>query len=324
MTLLKPFNPFPFLNNPHVQTVLGSLLSGAGESYPTTPRLLRMDDGDHVALHESFSRNWRSGDPIAILVHGLGGSHRSGYMQRVGGALYRQGVRVVRLDLRGAGASMPHSRKFYNAANSGDLRAVAAQLHVEHPASPLAVVGFSLGGNIALKFAGEEAAAPLPNLRAVAALAPPIDLVRCSEMMANHPWYDAFYVRHLIRQVRDHQLCFPDLPPIVFPRGLTLWQFDELYTAARWGYPDAKTYYRTASAYLPAIRVPTFVLTARDDPFVAVEPFERVAALPNLAVHIVPHGGHLGFVGRDGLGGIRWAETRLIEWVLARFAADAP
>lgn len=318
---MKPFFPFPFLTNPHVQTVLGSFLSGVGSPYPTTPRLLRLDDGDHVALHESYPKCWRSGDPLAVLVHGLGGSHQSSYVQRVGGALYRRGVGVVRLDLRGAGFSLRHSRKFYNAANSEDLRAVAVQLQIEHPTSPLAVAGFSLGGNIVLKFAGEEAADPLPNLRAVAALAPPLDLVRCSEMMTRHPWYDAFYVRHLTRQVREHQHAFPDLPPILFPRGLTLWQFDELYTAARWGYPDAKTYYRTASAaaFVPAIRVPAFLMTARDDPFVAVEPFERVAAMPNLSVHIVPHGGHLGFVGRDGLGGIRWAETRLTEWMIARF-----
>jgi predicted alpha/beta-fold hydrolase len=213
----------------------------------------------------------------------------------------------------------------YTAACSQDVRTVLEHLSGVFPGAPLALAGFSLGGNIVLKLAGEAAEQPLPALRAIAAVAPPIDLVLCSERMANCPVYDAFYVRELTRQVQRHQGYFPDLPRIVFPRRLTLRQFDEMYTAPRWGYDSALAYYRDASALarIAAIRQPTFILTARDDPFVAVEPFERLQAPAHLEVHITRHGGHLGFLGRDETGGIRWAETQIVNWLGEKIARSA-
>jgi predicted alpha/beta-fold hydrolase len=158
---------------------------------------------------------------------------------------------------------------------------------------------------------------PLPAVHAVGTLGPPIDLVRCSELLARYPFYDAFYVRNLTRQVFQHQERHPDVSRAVFPRGITLQQFDDLYTAPRWGYENALDYYRRASAlpWVKSIRVPTFILTARDDPFVAVEPFESLAAPPNVELHISDRGGHLGFLGPDGVGGIRWGETQLVQWL---------
>jgi predicted alpha/beta-fold hydrolase len=186
-------------------------------------------------------------------------------------------------------------------------------------------VGFSLGGNIVLRFAGECGSTALPNLRAVATIGPPIDLVRCSEMISRLRFYDAFYVRHLVRQVTEHHRWFPDLPVVAFPRRTTLRMFDDLYTAPRWGYADALDYYRQASALsgMGAIRVPTYILTARDDPFVAVQPFEELTPNPAVEVHISAHGGHLGFLGVDGIGGIRWAETQLVSW-LTNMVAKRP
>lgn len=313
------FRPLPLLGNPHVQTVLGNLLAGRPRGARGTKRLVALPDGDRIVLHETATP--ASDAPIALLVHGLGGSHRSGYMQRTSQRLGELGWRVFRMDLRAAGAGVRVARRFYNAACSADVRCVAEQLITTFPQTPLAVIGFSLGGNIVLKFAGELGDHPPPALRAVATLAPPIDLVRCSEMMARQPLYDAFYVHHLTTQVARHQSHFPDLPRIEFPRRTLLRQFDDLYTAPRWGYADALDYYRQASAYswIPAIRVPTFMLTARDDPFVAVEPFDALQPSPFVEVHISVHGGHMGFLGVDGNGGIRWAETRLIDWLQDRF-----
>jgi predicted alpha/beta-fold hydrolase len=221
------------------------------------------------------------------------------------------------MDLRGAGAGLPLARRFYNAACSDDVRVVIEHLAGAFPGAPVSVVGFSLGGNIVLKLAGECAQRPLPSLAAVAAMAPPIDLVRCSDLIAKFPLYDAFYVHHLTTQVAEHERHFPDLPKIVFPRRTTLRQFDEIYTAPRWGYANALDYYRHASAlaWIPAIRLPSFLLTARDDPFVAVESFEAIQAAPPVEIHIAERGGHLGFVGADGRGGIRWAETQIINWL---------
>ncbi len=252
-----------------------------------------------------------------MLVHGLGGCHRSAYMARMANRLGDLGWRVFRMDLRGAGAGIRLARRFYHAGCSADVRAVADSLAADFPQAPLGVIGFSLGGNIALKFAGESAACPPSTLRAVATIAPPIDLVRCSELIAHYPLYDAFYVHHLTTQVAQHQRHFPELPRIDFPRRTSLRQFDDLYTAPRWGYADALDYYRQASAlpWIPAIGVPTYILTARDDPFVGVEPFDALPAHPSVEVHISAHGGHMGFLGGDGNGGIRWAETQLANWL---------
>ena len=114
------------------------------------------------------------------------------------------------------------------------------------------------------------------------------------------------------------QRRFPGVPPTAFPRRLTLRQFDDLYTAQRSGFDDAEDYYRRSSSLplIGKIRIPTFVLTARDDPFIAPEPFEELTPPSHVEVRILEHGGHLGFLGWDGAGGIRWAERRIVDWVM--------
>ena len=276
-----------------------------------------MPDGDCIVLHETAPTVPNTAGPIAVLVHGLGGSHRSPYIVRIAHRLTNAGWHVFRMDLRAAGVGIRFARRFYNAACSADVAIVIEHIAATIPGRPIAVVGFSLGGNIVLKYAGEAAAKPLPTLRAVAALAPPIDLIACSELIARYPFYDAHYVSHLTTQVARHQRYFPDLPGVAFPRRMTLRQFDDLYTAPRGGYADALDYYRQASSFrlIPAIRRPTLILTSRDDPFIAVEPFEALHAAPPVEVNISEHGGHLGFLGSDGAGGIRWAESLLVDWL---------
>jgi predicted alpha/beta-fold hydrolase len=313
------FQPLPLLGNPHVQTILGNLLTGRSRTSRARRSTVGLQDGDRIALHETLPRGRLEAGtaPVALLLHGLGGSHQSAYMVRMMSRLNELGWRVFRMDLRGAGVGVRLARRLYNAGCSDDLRQVVEHIAAANPDTPLAVVGFSLGGNIVLKFAGELGERTPANLRAVAAIAPPVDLVRCSELIAKYPLYDAFYVRHLTQQVARHEVLFPDLPRIVFPRRMILRTFDELYTAPRWGYADALEYYGKASSLplIASIRVPTFVLTARDDPFVAVEPFEALAPTPSLTLHIAAHGGHMGFLGFDGVSGVRWAETQVVDWL---------
>jgi uncharacterized protein len=178
------FKPLPFLGNPHVQTVLGNLWPGNLRALPTRAWQVALLDGDRLVVHDSTPAGWRNGLRLALLVHGLGGCHSSGYMVRIAWQLFRRGWRVLRLDLRGAGAGAAWARRTYNAACSEDVRAVALAVHEQAPASPLTLIGVSLGGNIVLKLAGEAARIPVPGLERVAALAPPIELERCAELLA--------------------------------------------------------------------------------------------------------------------------------------------
>jgi predicted alpha/beta-fold hydrolase len=310
----------PLLGNPHVQTILGHLLPGSRPRLPARERQVLLPDGDRLVLQDLTPRGWRPGGRIALLVHGLAGSHRSGTVRRLAAALLPRGMRVACLDLRGAGRGAGLSRRTYTGACSDDVRAALAEIHRLEPASPLVLVGFSLGGNVALKLAGEAADAPVPNLERVAAVAPPVDLERC-EVLLSRPAnrvYERHFVRHLVRMALRQQRLFPDLPRIRFPPGLSMRQFDELYTAPLWGYAGALDYYRRASAapLLGRIELPTFILSARDDPFIAPEPLVGLPPAPNREVHVLERGGHLGFVGWDGAWGIRWLERRLAAWIL--------
>ena len=315
------FRPLPFLGNAHLQTVLGSLLSGPTLRYPTEERCVGLPDGDQVVLHDSVPGAWRPGAPVALLIHGLGGSHASGYMRRMARRLLPRGLRVMRMDLRGCGHGMALARRPYHGGCSQDIRAAALAIDSWCPGSPLIVIGFSLGGNIALKMAGEAVDAPVANLERLAAVSPPVDLVRCAELLAlpRNRFYERHYVRGLLAQLRRRRRLRPDEPAVAFPPRTTMRHFDDLYTAPRWQFDDALHYYRSASAlpHLSRIRVPTLILTARDDPFIAVEPFDDLAAPPNIELQILDRGGHLGFLGRNETGGIRWAESRMAEWVLS-------
>jgi predicted alpha/beta-fold hydrolase len=302
-----------------VQTLLGTLFRGSLPPLPTAERHILLADGDRLAIFDSMPGCWQPGERMALVVHGLGGSHRSGYAQRMAARLLTRGVRVVRMDLRGAGRGVALARRSYNAACSEDVRAVLEEMHRQSPASPLLLIGFSLGGNIVLKLAGEAAERQVAGLARVAVVAPPMDLEGCAARLArpHNRLYDRFFVHGLTAQVRRQQRFFPEIRRIRFPRRMTLRAFDELYTAPRGGFADALDYYRKASALslVPRIRVPTFLLTARDDPFIPAEPFEALPRHSLVEVQVVPRGGHLGFVGPDGAGGIRWAEQRVAAWI---------
>lgn len=319
-TSTPDFRPLPLLGNRHVQTLLATFFFGPAPRPGSRPRLLGLPDGDQLVLHDSIPSRWQPGDPVVVLLHGLSGSHRTSYIRRMAAHLLGYGVRAVRPDLRGAGHGFPFARRPYHAGCSDDIRAVLAEVHRWAPESPVVVAGISLGGNIALKLAGEVRDHPVPNLVGVAAIGPPIDLHRCLNLLtlpANR-FYETHFLQHLVMVARRRWRHFRESEPLRFPQQMTLRLFDELYTAPRSGFTGASDYYQRASAgpFIPRIEVPAFVLTARDDPFIAVEPFEGLEKLDNVKVQIVERGGHIGFLGWDGAGGVYWAERRVVDWIV--------
>jgi predicted alpha/beta-fold hydrolase len=318
------FRPLPLLRNPHVQTVLAALVPGLPCPQPDRRTLVALPDGDRLVLHNNTPPGWKLGDPLVLLVHGLSGSHLSPHIRRLAALLLARQARVVRMDLRGTGAGLALARNIYHAGRSADIRAALEEIHTWSPSSPQMLIGLSLGGALSLRLAGEAAERPVPSLMRVAAISPPIDLPRCSGLLSlpKNRIYEDHFIRDLMFEARQRQRFFPDLPPLNFPRRrLTIRLFDDLYTAPRSGFADALDYYRQAScaALIQHIQMPALILTARDDPFIAVEPFEQLKVPPNVLVHIVNHGGHIGFLGRDGFGGFRWAERRIVEWILEPF-----
>ncbi len=316
---MSDFRPLPFLSNPHLQTIVASWLPAPTLRARTEVRRVTLDDGDQLVLHDCVPDRWQPGGRAALLLHGLGGSHRSGHVVRMSAALVRGGVRALRMDLRGSGHGIALARRPYHGGCSGDVRAALKAMQRWCPGSPVTLIGVSLGGNIVLKLAGETATHPVPELERVAALAPPVDLVRCSAMLSErrNRFYEAHFLRQLVAQAERRQWLLRE-KAVAFPRSLTLRMFDDLYTARHWGFDGALDYYRRASALplLANIAVPTLILTARDDPFIAVEPFDTLTGPEHIQVRILPRGGHVGFLGWDGAGGVHWAERRIVEWVL--------
>ncbi len=321
------FRPWFCLRNPHVQTILAVIGKGSAFPHATIRRRVRLADGDQLVFHDTAPPSWRPGGPIAALVHGLSGNHRSGGIVRLGRLLFGRGVRIVRLDLRGCGAGFALARGSYNAGCSADVRAVLAAVHRLAPISPIWLAGISLGGNVVLKLAGETAEDPVTNLERVAAIAPPVDLEGCLKLLAHrrNRIYERHFVGDLVNQALRRARLFPDQAVPSFPRRVSLRMFDDLYTAPRAGFRDATEYYvRSSSAqFVPRIQVPTLILSARDDPFIPAEPIETLSRPDHVAVRLTDHGGHGGFLGADGAGGLCWGERVVADWLISKRVSPA-
>lgn len=319
---VAPFRPLPFLRNPHLQTILGRASWGR-ELFPSVHHLIGLEDGDKLAVVVSTPAGWEPEDRTAVLVHGLCGCYQSAYVSRMAGRLFGLGLRVVRVNLRGCGSGRGLARHPYHSGRSEDVRQVLTWLNLQWPESPVALLGYSLGGNIVLKMAGEDGHVPTGSLDSVIAVSAPIDLLACSQLIEQprNRLYDRHFVKLLIMDVRERQRFFPDLPDVSLPPQPTLRQFDDTYTAPRSGFRDAVDYYERASSgpLIGRIEVPTLLLTARDDPFIAVDPFERVPDRRHIEVHITDHGGHLGFLGfTSNPWKFRWMDDFLVDWILRR------
>src|SRR3954454_14542192 len=286
-----PFEPHPWFRGGHAQTIAGRYLLGPRLRLPSTYHEIDADEGDRLSVLESIPDGWRPGGPMALMIHGLAGCVRAPYLVRVAIRLVGIGVRVVRMNLRGAGAGFGSARGIYHAGRTDDLRRVAQWMARRVPDSPIALVGFSLGANLVLKLAAESALEPLDGLDAVVAANPPLDLAACCRHIRRpeNRVYDRHFVRMLRAEVTRLHRAFPDLGPVRLPRALTLLDFDELYTSPRNGFAGALEYYTRSSAgpLIPQITIPGLVVHAADDPFIPVEPFYQVSFPPNLALELL-------------------------------------
>jgi hypothetical protein len=322
-----PFEPHPLLCNGHFQTIVARYMPGPRVRLQSTYHQLDVEQGVALAVLESVPPSWAEGDPCVVLVHGLAGCVRSPYLSRVGLKLYGMGIRVIRMNLRGAGSGYGISPMFYHGGRSEDPRAVIEWVARRAPDSPIALVGFSLGANLVLKLAGEAASDPLEALDCVVAANPPIDLKAACEHIRRPQGriYDQNFIRLLKVEEERLRFAFPELSPCDFSRAGNLFEFDDVYTAPRNGFRDADEYYARSSSVslIPEITTPGLVIHAADDPFIPVEPFLTARFPRQLALELNPHGGHLGYLSRVARGGDRrWLDARIAAYLASRWGID--
>jgi uncharacterized protein len=307
------FHPPFFLRNGHVQTILPVLLPRRVRAGFVRERL-ELPDGDFLDL------DWlRHGAPrLAILAHGLEGSSTQTYIRGMAAALAEAGWDVLAWNFRGCSGEPNRLPRAYHSGETEDLRAVITRAVAEYPA--LALAGFSLGGNVVLKYLGETP--PHPAIRAAVAICAPIDLGACARKLdqnrSNRLYLHRFLVS-LIEKIEAKAQIFPDLVDSNGARGMrSFQQFDNRYTGPMHGFRDADDYWTRSSArqFLPQITVPTLLLQPRNDPFLAPEayPWPEAEANPHLFLEAPASGGHVGFLDfRHGLQ--PWSERRTAEFL---------
>ena len=322
---LRDFRPHRLFRGGHAQTIFAAYARTLGYPYSALQQIVELEDGDRVVLHDDTPDDWKSGDRVALLVHGLTGCHGSSYLVRTAGKLNRRGIRTFRLDLRGNGASQSISFRPGHAGRSGDVLAAVNAIVRACPTSPLCVVGFSLGGNLVLKMLGENPEAIPAQLDMAMAVAPPIDLHQCASALeqGTRRLYSRAFTRRLLRLVKARPDLIDEIPDAFRrpPKGLL--EFDDRVTAPLSGFRDAADYYQQSSSapLLRRIQVPTIVVTAADDPLIAVEMFRPDFFTATTQLVVVPGGGHVGFYARKGADLDRWwLDWRVVEWVTGRLA----
>jgi predicted alpha/beta-fold hydrolase len=321
---MPPFRPARWLRSGHAQTIVGSYLAGRSRLLDTQRHSLVLADGDQLVLHDDCPATWQPGDRMALLIHGLGGCYASPYMRRIAARLFERNVRVVRLDLRGSGAGEHLARMPYHAGLTADLLAAIEHISGQSPGSPVVVAGFSLGGNMLLKLLGELGPNAAGKIERAVAVCPPIDLHACAARLAGPSGrlYDRYFVRLLCRRLDSRQRRNPNAIAANFARRPgRLREFDDLYTARVSGFRDVSDYYDRASSagFIPAIRVPTWIIASRDDPVVDCRPFERISYPSPVSLTLTDHGGHLGYLGRRGVDRDHfWLDWRCVDWLAAK------
>lgn len=320
MLTTSEFQPAFWLRNPHAQTLFASQMRKSPRLRVIEQRL-ELADGDFLDLSWLPDAGVPDGAPLVVVLHGLNGSLESKYAR---GLLYQveaHGGRGVLMHFRGANRPNRLSRS-YHSGETGDLGFLVRRLHQAYPNAPLAAVGYSLGGNVLLKYLGEQG--KRTPLTCAVAVSVPYDLEECAR--AVQTGFSRVYQAHLLKGMREIveakiesgaiRRDLPDLSEIHdFP------SFDDAVTAPLNGFSDAHDYYTRASSrqFLGGIRVPTLILHARDDPFMtpAVIPKPEELSDP-VRFELSEHGGHVGFVAADRHGMPEyWLEKRIPEYLRA-------
>lgn len=309
--------PFGFTSG-HLQTIVTSVFRRV-EKVTTRRERIETPDGDFLDLDQSPAQ--QDCGRAAILSHGLEGSSSQTYIQGMARALHRDGWEVIAWNFRGCGGEPNRLPRSYHSGATEDLQTVIDHTLKSARRSSVALIGFSLGGNLTLKYLGDAGAAIDPRIRAAVALSVPCDLEACAGKLSR--WQNTIYMRrflrHLKRKIRIKAALFPDEIDIDDLNAVKdFLDFDGRYTAPLHGFASARDYWTRCSCkrVLKNIKVPTLLVSARDDPFLTPEcfPESECAASESVFLETPLHGGHMGFIERRDDGDY-WSERRAVEFL---------
>ena len=317
----EPFVPRRYLRNRHAMTLAGNFLPRKSNLPEPEEKLFAVAADIQVMCHCHWQAE-PAGRATVIIVHGLEGSSESQYVIGTGSKAWAAGMNVVRMNMRNCGGTEKLTPTLYHSGLSGDVGAVLRALVEEKKLVSVGLVGYSMGGNLVLKLAGDwgrDKATPR-ELKAVAAVSPAADLGPSADAMhqLDNRMYEYKFLWSLMRRLRYKVELFPELyrMPARFPRTIREW--DHVVTAPYCGFTGADDYYHRAAAarVIDKIAVPTLIINALDDPFIRLMPETRakIAGNPNITLLESEHGGHCAFLasanGYDG----RWAERQMIRF----------
>jgi uncharacterized protein len=301
------FKPFLGLSSRHLQMIISTIVP-SGKAPPSQQWLIDIGNEDKLSCEVSVPPNWRKSDKTILLIHGLGGSHASRYMVRMARKLYNRGNKVVRVNLRGCGSGKGLSKLLYNAGNSQDLLKIFLLLNEEFPDSAVTLIGFSLGGSIALKLGGELTEETKHVVKTIIAICPPFDLERTVLAMQEKKnyIYHQYYLKGIYKQAGTTQ------------KFQSVYDYDDKVTGPTWGFIGAQDYYKINSSknFIDKISVACHILCAEDDPFVSIEALEEIALPENVHLWTTKYGSHMGFLGRKEF---QWLDHLLLKWIKEDF-----
>jgi uncharacterized protein len=315
------FVPHALLRNGHAMTIAAAYVPRLFTLPRAEQRLFQVDQFSRLLAICHWQGGKRRDQPVLAIVHGLEGSADSNYMRGVAEKAFKRGFHVVRLNQRNCGGSERLTPTLYNSGMSGDYRAVFEELASGDGFEQIFFAGYSMGGNLVTKMAGEYGDEVPRALRGVCAICPAIDLSSCADALERKDNY--LYQRHftsglMARYARKAQLFPGRYPRNGFGRIRTVREFDDKITAPCFGFRDAEEYYESASAkhVIAQVRVPMLMITAEDDPFVPYVSFLAARVERNPAIRFVApeHGGHCAFISNMSGPERFWAEQRIVEF----------
>jgi predicted alpha/beta-fold hydrolase len=302
------------VSNPHLLTILGNFWPRKLDMarYPEESRLFRTEPEVQVLVQSQRPVGASRGE--LMLVHGLEGSGDAGYMRTMAKVGLDAGYAVNRFNIRTCGGTERLANTLYHAGLTSDLRAVLHQMRNEGGA-PVHLVGYSLGGNMVLKLAGELSEQGQSLIASVCAISTPIDLSACAQALGRPS--NRIYEQRFLRRMRERVAANGRFSAEQTRPTRTIWEFDEMFTGPSFGFRGAEHYYETQSSrqFLERIRVPVLLIQAKDDIFIPFEIFQHPAVTgnPRVRLHATERGGHLGFLSRTRPR--FWADGVVLEWV---------